>query len=265
MLNFFRQQLEQFLQLCVMLRRNVCHHKGQQFQNFRIFPKFIAPTLPVHICKVDFDFLADGEKVSVFIVHVKIVSSHVVHIQIGMAGAFKLVNGLNRTINQLLDARQGQLERAYRAFQPFQQVNTHQPANALFTTSLGQILALIVRQLLIFLDLTCEDIVGGHIDAQAQLYQLLVNLIVVDGIIQVCQAWPNRDRLQPLRELSDRVGVVVLLDMLPRTCDGHTVQQLKEVEIQCPQQRIRGSLFWFQLAPCVKGFLRLLEDVLNAL
>ena len=147
-----------------------------------------------------FDFLADGEKVCVFIVHVKIVSDHVVHIQISVAGAFKLVNGLNRTINQLLDARQGQLERAYRTFQPFQQVNTHQPANALLATSLGQILALIVRQLLIILDLTCEDVVGGHIDAQAQLYQLLVNLVVVDGIIQVCQAWTNRDRLQPLRE-----------------------------------------------------------------
>lgn len=91
MLNFFRQQLEQFLQLCVMLRRNVCHHKGQQFQNFCIFPKLRAPALPIHIRKVDFDFLADGEKASIFIVHVKIISGHVVHIQIGMAGAFKLV------------------------------------------------------------------------------------------------------------------------------------------------------------------------------
>ena len=182
-----------------------------------------------------------------------------------MSGAFKLVNGLNRTINQFLDAHQGQLERMYRAFQPFQQVDTHQPTNTLLTASLGQIFSLIVRQLLIFLDLTCEDVVGGHIDAQAQLNQLLINFVVVDGIIQVCQTWPNGDRLQPLRELSDSVGVVVLLDMLPRTCDGNTVQQLEEVEIQCPQQRIRGSLFWFQLAPCVKGFLRLLEDVLNAL
>ena len=145
MLNFFRQQLEQFLQLCVMFGRNVCHHKGQQLQNFCIFPKLRAPALPIHIRKVDFDFLANGEKVSVFIVHVKIVSGHVVHIQIGVAGAFKLVNRLNRNINQLLDARQGQLERVYRAFQPFQQVNTHQPANALLTASLGQILALIVR------------------------------------------------------------------------------------------------------------------------
>ncbi len=32
------------------------------------------------------------------------------------------------------------------------------------------------------------------------------------------------------------------------------------VEIKCPQ-RIRGSFFWFQFAPCVKGFLRLLKDV----
>ena len=128
-----------------MLRRDICHHKGQQLQNFCIFPKLRTPALPVHIRKVDFDFFADGEKAGVFIVHVKIVSSHVVHIQIGVAGAFKLVNRLNRTINQLLDARQGQLERVYRAFQPFQQVNTHQPANALLTASLGQILALIVR------------------------------------------------------------------------------------------------------------------------
>ena len=144
-LNFFRQQLEQFLQLCVMLRRDICHHKGQQLQNFCIFPKLRTPALPVHICKVDFDFFADGEKVSVFIVHVKIVSGHVVYIQISVAGAFKLVNGLNRTINQFLDAHQGQLERMYRAFQPFQQVDTHQPTNTLLTASLGQILSLIVR------------------------------------------------------------------------------------------------------------------------
>ena len=118
---------------------------------------------------------------------------------------------------------------------------------------------------MILLDFTCKDIVGGHIDAQAQLYQLLVNLVVVDGIIQVCQTWTDRDRLQSLRELSNSVCVIVLLDVLTGTCDGHTVQQLEEVEVQCPQQRIRGSLFWFQLAPCVKGFLRLFEDVLNAL
>ena len=128
-----------------MLRRDICHHKGQQLQNFCIFPKLRTPALPVHIRKVDFDFFADGEKVSVFIVHVKIVSGHVVYIQISVAGAFKLVNGLNRTINQFLDAHQGQLERMYRAFQPFQQVDTHQPTNTLLTASLGQILSLIVR------------------------------------------------------------------------------------------------------------------------
>jgi hypothetical protein len=81
------------------------------------------------------------------------------------------------------------------------------------------------------LDLTREETLGGQIDAQAQLYELLVNLIVVDGIIQVCQACTTGIRLLALRELSDSVGLVVVLDMLPRTCDANTVQQLQEVKV----------------------------------
>ena len=45
--------------------------------------------------------------------------------------------------------------------------------------------------------------------------------------------------------------------------NGHAVQQLKKVKIQCAQQRICGSFLLRQFAPCIERLLRLLENILH--
>ena len=49
--------------------------------------------------------------------------------------------------------------------------------------------------------------------------------------------------------------------MLARPGNRHTVQELKEIEIQCPQQCVRCALFLIQLTPRIKSLLRLFENV----
>ena len=134
-----------------MFRGNVRNHKGQQFQNLRIPLKLRAPTLPVHISKVDFYLFANGEEIRIFIIYIKVIATGIVHIQICPTVCLKLVDGLNRTIDQFFDPGQSQLERMNRAFQTLQKVNAHQAANTLLTTCLGQVFTLVVGQLFIFL------------------------------------------------------------------------------------------------------------------
>ena len=78
-----------------------------------------------------------------------------------------------------------------------------------------------------------------RIDAQGKLYQLVINLVVVNGIVQIRQTRTEGYRLQPLRELTHFIRVIVFFDMLARPGKGHTVQQLEEIEIQSTEQSIR--------------------------
>jgi hypothetical protein len=45
----------------------------------------------------------------------------------------------------------------------------------------------------------------------------------------------------------------------------HAIEDFKEIEIQCPKQRVRRSCFRIELAPCIEGFLRLTEYLINRL
>ena len=48
--------------------------------------------------------------------------------------------------------------------------------------------------------------------------------------------------------------------MLPGPCDGHTVQQFKEVKVEPGQQVLRCPFWLRQLAPCVIYLLRLTKN-----
>ena len=120
-------------------------------------------------------------------------------------------------------------------------------------------------EVFVLLQLTRKDIVRWRIYAQRQLHQLVIDLVVVDGISQIRQTRTQRNRFQSLRELSDLIGIVIFFDMLTRPGNRHTVQQFKEIKIQSAQQCIRRALLLIQLTPRIEGFLRLLEDILKAL
>ena len=173
-----------------------------------------------------------------------------------------MVNALNGRVNQLPDSFQRQIEGEYGAFQPLEQVDAHQPLNAEFTSLHGQVRLAAIH---VFIQLAGENVVGRRIDAQRQGTQQLIDLVVIDCLIQIREIGAQADGLQPFREFSDFAGIVVSLDMLAGTGNGHAVQHFKKVEIQRAQQRIRRALFRFQLAPCVEGTLCLPKDFIDGL
>ena len=50
-----------------------------------------------------------------------------------------------------------------------------------------KILALVMGEVFILLQLTWEDIVRRRVYAQRQLHQLLIDLIIVNSISQICK------------------------------------------------------------------------------
>ena len=150
-----------------------------------------------------------------------------------------------------------------RALQTFEQVDTHEAADAFFTPALGQTVALVVGQLAVFGDLAWENVFGGRIDLQREQHQLLIDFVVVDCTRQIGQMRAKGDGLPALWELADFRSVIKLLNMLAgaRNCDA--VKHFKEVKIQRAKQIVRRALLDFQLAPGVEGLLRLAEDFIN--
>lgn len=53
--------------------------------------------------------------------------------------------------------------------------------------------------------------------------------------------------------------------MLSGTCNGHAVQQLKEIKIQIPQKLVCCALLIWKLAPYIERLLRLPENFIDAL
>ena len=92
---------------------------------------------------------------------------------------------------------------------------------------------------------------------------MLINLVVVNGAVQVCHRRPERYRLEPCWEFADLSRIIILFNMPSGTCNRYAVQHLEEVKIQCPQQGIRRPCFRLQLTPCIKGFLCLTENLFN--
>ena len=121
-----------------------------------------------------------------------------------------------------------------------------------------------MSEVFVLLKLAWKDIIRRCIDTQGELHQLLINFIIVNGIAQIRQIGIDRDRLQALRKFSNLVGVIVFFDVLPRAGNGHTVQKLKEIKIKHVKQCVCCAPPRIELAPRVKGFLSLLENILQA-
>ena len=123
--------LNEHLKFAVMLRRDVGEHKEQRIQVFEVFGKITTPLDIVHICEVDFRFLATDE--SRILALVKVEAAFKIEIvNVGMS-AVERVDGVNGRLNEVFDAVERQTERVYRTLQTFEQVNAHKFADASFT------------------------------------------------------------------------------------------------------------------------------------
>ena len=72
------------------------------------------------------------------------------------------------------------------------------------------------------------------------------------------------ERLSPLRELANILGIVEGLYVLTRACDGDTIQQFKKIKVECLQDGLCSTRFRRELRPLVKRNLRPLKDLFNA-
>ena len=182
-----------------MLRRDVAHHVGKEIQNFGVFLQLLAPRLIVHIRKVDFDLFAKREQIiGILIVAVKLVYiGNVRQIQCGARVAVKPIDGINRTVNEPFDSLQRQIERIDRAFHTLHQVDGHQPADTLLAAGLckSHVDSVVAVKLRVFFHFAWQNKVRRRINRQVQKHQLLKNLVVVDGPLQIRQMWTQRDRL----------------------------------------------------------------------
>ena len=105
---------------------------------------------------------------------------------------------------------------------------------------------------------------GRGIDGQCQEHQLLINLIIVDGRFQAGQRRLLGNGLEPLGEAADSRSVIILLDMLSGTGNGHAVQDFKEIKIQHFQKISGGALLRGPIAPSCKGTLGIAEYFIQA-
>ena len=264
MFHLFLDQIKQCLQLGIVLRRNVRYHQAQQFQIFCVLFQLPLPRNIVHIGKVDSDFFTNREEVGVLVVVVKIlVIRQLCQVENAISGLIT-VDSFNRVLNQLFDAVDRQPEGIHRAFQPLEKVDAHQAADAFLASLLGQACTLVVGHVQIFCKARRHDVVRRRIDRQIQRHEQCIDVIVVDGIAQVGQTGAQRDRRESLRELANVRSVVVFFNVLAGAGDGHAVQQLEEIKVQCPQQCIRCALLGGKFAPCIECLLRLTENFVDA-
>ena len=72
MLDFFLDYIEQLLQFCIMLRRDIGNHQTEQFEIFRILFQLAPPRNIIHISKVNFNLFSDREIIRVLVIIIKI-------------------------------------------------------------------------------------------------------------------------------------------------------------------------------------------------
>ena len=98
---------------------------------------------------------------------------------------------------------------------------------------------------------------------EIQKHQLLKNLVIIDGILQIRQLRSERDWLESSGELSNVRGIVILLDMLTGSGNGHRIQNFKKVKVQHPQKVLCCSVRSIPFAPGVKCSLGISENFVN--
>ena len=189
--HFFPQNGQKLLQLAVMRRRDVSHHEGQKLQNFLIFYQFSPPRNPVHIGKVNLHLFAESRKIiAVLIVQIVFIGiCNIGEVNFRSCRCFKIIDRVNRSINQFLYTAQGQIEGIDRAFHSLHQIDCHQAANTHFTANLikSNLALLITIERRIFLHTARQYVMRWPVDIQIQLCQLFEDFVVTDGIFQIRQ------------------------------------------------------------------------------
>ena len=119
-------------------------------------------------------------------------------------------------------------------------------------------------EVFVFVPSARVDVVRRRIDAECELHELLVDLMVVDRVRQICELRTKGDGFETRGEFANGARVIIFLDVSARARDGDAVEQLEEVKVEFAQQRVRRAFPGLLFAPCVECALRLPKDVLDA-
>ena len=126
------QVLHEHLQLAVVLGRDVAKHDQQQADDFLVGYQVALPRAAIHVGQRDTGFLSAHEEVVLTLVAVQ-------HTLYGLQGKVCIlprfeeeVNGLQRLVYLLFDARKGQSEAVDRGLQSLQQIDGHEFLQSLF-------------------------------------------------------------------------------------------------------------------------------------
>ena len=170
---------------------------------------------------------------------------------------------LDGRLDQMIDPINGEPESVDRTLQPLEQIDTHQAADTLLTALLGQACPLVVGEFLVFGEAGGHDVVSRGVDGQVEGDQQPIDLVIVDGVPQVCQTGAQGDGLEPLRKFADVGGIVILLNVPAGAGDGHAVQHFEEIKVQHIEQGLCGPPLRRKTAPFIEGLLRPAEDLVN--
>ena len=191
MLHLFPEDLQQFLQFAVVFGGDVAYHQNEQFQNVTVFDQAVPPGQVIHIANFDFDFAAKGEELAfALIVGVKFIHvADVGQFQRRCRGFAVGVDDLDGAVNQVHNALEGKGEGVDRTFHALHQIDGGKAADALFAVGLGEAnvhLVVLVEFRVLFYFAAVNKVRWG-IDGKGELHQLFKNLIVVDGLFQICK------------------------------------------------------------------------------
>ena len=172
-------QVKQLSELAVMRRGNVGHHEKQLLQRFCVRFQVAQPGQIVHIGQIDLDLAANAEKVGVLVIGISVLGCRqVVQFQHLPAGLVVLA-GSDGIRDQFVDVFQREAEGRDRAFQPLEQVDAHQTADALLAALPGrQAVAFVVGPLHIFVQ-PCQVDAVGLPEAAGQIMETQLPLWIV--------------------------------------------------------------------------------------
>ena len=192
--DFLADQVEQGLHFGIMFRCNIGNHEGQQFQIFCILFQLPLPRNIVHIGKVNPNFLPHRKIISVLIVVIEVINIRDFRQVKNEIAGLVTVNRFNGAVDQCFDTVYGKTEGIHRAFQPLEQIDAHEPADAFLAPLLRQTCPFMMGHVDVLRHSRRHDIVGRGVDRQIQGHQQVIDVVIADGIVQIRELWAQRNR-----------------------------------------------------------------------
>lgn len=96
---------------------------------------------------------------------------------------------------------------------------------------------------------------GWCINGKAQFRQALIDFFIVDGVFFVRQFRVQRNWLVPDWEITNVLGIIISLDMMPGSGNSDSIQYFKKVKVQLGKQIFGRPFPFWKFAPGIIDLL----------